>query len=104
MHIEHLLNEAAPSEEADPSAAPPAGDNPAGLSAYNLIEQLAGGRQKDLVALVGRDQSTVSKWKVRGVPIEAAPDIARAFERAGRALTMTELIDAIMSDRRRDGA
>ena len=57
-----------------------------------------GGRQAGLVRAIDRHQSTVAKWKSRGVPIEAAPAIVEGASRAGVALTLAELVEWIVAD------
>lgn len=77
--------------------------SPTPASAYDRLIAAFGGAQKTLVTHLGRHQSTISKWAIRGVPVDAAPDIVLAAERAGIALSLPTLLDWIMADRRRRG-
>ena len=96
MHIEDRHIRVCDAADAEPEQ----GQQADHQSAYERLLRRFGGRQSDLVRAVGRDQSTVSKWKSRGVPIEAAPAIAEAAARSGVALTLHEVVDWIMADRR----
>lgn len=71
--------------------------------AYDLLLDRFGpakGAQKRLAIAAGRDQTTVSKWAVRGVPLEAADAIATGAQAAGIDLSFEEVARWIRADKR----
>ena len=71
------------------------------LSAYERLLAVFGGKQQRLVEAAQREQSAVSKWRERGVPLSAAIEICDRAEAFGVALKFEDVKGWIAADRAR---
>lgn len=63
------------------------------LNAYQRVLRKLGGKQKTLVEVSGRKQSTVSEWARRGlIPIQYVPDIMRGAKDIGCTLNAEDFL------------